>query len=257
MFQEKLIMDKIMELLMDIIQQMIESGAEISRVEESINRMCRAYGCEPHVYATAASVTLTVRRKDGFHGAYSRRILKSSIDVERLHCLNNLVRHITATTPGEEEISAELQKIQAVPRYTNWFQIVSYSLIAGCFCIFFGGRDLWEILASFIIGALIGVTCFALDKLGCNKILNRFVCSFLSATAALFLFRVHVIPTADNIIIGNIMSLIPGVGLTNSLKDLFTGDTITGILRLMEAILLALAMALGYWAALFVVGGAV
>ena len=250
-------MDKIMELLMEIVQQMIESGAEISRVEESVNRMCKAYGCVPHVYATAASVTLTVRGEDGFHGAYSRRILKSSYDVERLHRLNDLVRRITATTPQAEEISAELERIAAVPRYSNWFQIVCYSFIAGSFCVFFGGRDLWEIIFSCLIGGLIGILCFALDKLGCNKILNRFVCSFLSASAALFLFRINVVPTADNIIIGNIMSLIPGIGLTNSLKDLFTGDTITGILRLMEAILLALAMSLGYWAALFVVGGLV
>lgn len=53
------------------------------------------------------------------------------------------------------------------------------------------------------------------------------------------------------------MSLIPGIGLTNALKDLFTGDTVTGMLRFLEAGLLAAAIAFGFWAAVFVTGGIV
>ena len=50
----------------------------------------------------------------------------------------------------------------------------------------------------------------------------------------------------DSVIIGNIMTLIPGVGLTNAFRDLFTGDSMTGILRTVEAVLMALAIAAGY-----------
>lgn len=45
---------------------------------------------------------------------------------------------------------------------------------------------------------------------------------------------------ADLISIGNIMLLIPGIAFTNSLRDMFSGDTITGLIRCMESILLAL-----------------
>ncbi len=249
--------DKIIWFMMEIAQQMIESGAEIGRVEESINRMCKAYGCIPQAYATSSNVILTVEGPDGFHGTYSRRVKTSAFDMERLHLLNGLVRKITETTPDESIIEAELRRLESVPRYPGWMQWACYFLIAGSFCVFFGGRNFWEIFSAIVIGGGVGLVGIGLDKLRCNRILNRFVCSFLSAVAALFLFRVHAVPTADNIIIGNIMSLIPGIGLTNSLRDLFTGDTITGILRFMEAILLALAIALGYWAAAFVVGGAV
>ncbi len=248
--------DKKMELLMEIAQQMIESGAEIGRVEESITRMCTAYGCAPQAYATSSNVILTVQGKDGFHSTHSRRVKKASFDMERLHLLNDLVRRITANTPEAEEIAEELYRLDSVPRYSNWFQLICYALIAGSFCVFFGGRDLWEILSAYAIGGAVGLGGMGLDQLRCNKILNRFVCSFLSAATALFLLHVGAVPTADNIIIGNIMSLIPGIGLTNSLRDLFTGDTITGILRFMEAVLLALAIALGYWVAVFTVGGA-
>ena len=51
----------------------------------------------------------------------------------------------------------------------------------------------------------------------------------------------------DKVIIGNIMSLVPGIGLTNALRDLFTGDSIAGLLRSIEAVLTALAIAAGYF----------
>jgi len=46
--------------------------------------------------------------------------------------------------------------------------------------------------------------------------------------------------------IGDIMLLIPGIALTNALRDLFVGDTISGILRLLEAVLQAGIIACGF-----------
>ena len=70
------------------------------------------------------------------------------------------------------------------------------------------------------------------------------VATFLAMLAVKFGW----IPNVDKIIIGNIMTLIPGIGLINALRDLFTGDSIAGLLRTIEAILTALAIAAGYFA---------
>ena len=59
--------------------------------------------------------------------------------------------------------------------------------------------------------------------------------------------KIGVIEKVDKIIIGNIMTLIPGIGLTNAIRDLFTGDSIAGLLRSIEAVLIALAIAAGYF----------
>ena len=58
-------------------------------------------------------------------------------------------------------------------------------------------------------------------------------------------------------LIGNIMTLIPGIGLTNALRDLFIGDSIAGLLRTIEAVLLALGIAAGYFLVTIFVGGIV
>ena len=69
------------------------------------------------------------------------------------------------------------------------------------------------------------------------------------------LVKLGAVERADEIIIGNIMLLIPGISFTTSLRDIFTGDTIAGILGFLEAVLGALAIAAGYFLAVFVFGG--
>jgi len=67
--------------------------------------------------------------------------------------------------------------------------------------------------------------------------------------------RIGLAGRVDHIIIGNIMALIPGIGLTNSLRDLFIGDSVSGTLRFIEAIMLAIAIACGYIITSLLFGG--
>ena len=60
----------------------------------------------------------------------------------------------------------------------------------------------------------------------------------------------------EKIMIGNIMLLIPGIAFTTSLRDLINGDTISGLIGLIEAIVKAIAIAIGFAAVLVQFGGA-
>ena len=72
---------------------------------------------------------------------------------------------------------------------------------------------------------------------------------------AFIAMRLSLISGVDKVIIGNIMSLIPGIGLTNALRDLFTGDHIAGLLRTIESGLIALVIAAGYFLSAILMGG--
>ena len=50
----------------------------------------------------------------------------------------------------------------------------------------------------------------------------------------------------DKIMIGNIMLVIPGIQLTNSLRDMINGDMISGLLNMSEALLKAVSVAMGF-----------
>ena len=50
------------------------------------------------------------------------------------------------------------------------------------------------------------------------------------------------------------MLLIPGVPLTNSVRDMLVGHTISGLLRLAESLLLAGSLAMGFGSAIYLFG---
>lgn len=52
------------------------------------------------------------------------------------------------------------------------------------------------------------------------------------------------------VIVGSIMPLLPGVALTNGIRDFISGDLISGVSRVSEALLTAIAIAVGIGSAL-------
>ena len=232
---------------MDIGEQMLLCGAEVHRVEESISRMCDAFGAvRADVFIITSSMVVTVYFKDGNSYTQTRRVSGTDINYEKLHHLNRLCRDICEKKISVEEIEERLNQAACSKRFPVWLEAICYALIAGAFCLFFGG-GLVEMAISFLVGLIVRVVVFLCDWIIPNKIFGKFISSAVSACLAFLFVRLGVIGVADKVIIGNIMTLIPGIGLTNALRDLFVGDSIAGLLRCVEAMLTALAIAAGYF----------
>ena len=69
------------------------------------------------------------------------------------------------------------------------------------------------------------------------------------------LFHLGVGDNIDMIMIGTIMLVIPGLAFGNAVRDLLFGDTVSGIIQLVQAILTAVMVASGFIAAIMVFGG--
>ena len=138
--------------------------------------------------------------------------------------------------------------------YSFWIELLGCILIVGPFAIFFGGG-----LADAIVGIFVGICVklmqVSLEKILPNKIFSKFLGAFLCCSLSAFAVKLNYISSIDYVVIGNIMTLIPGIGFTNAIRDLFTGDSMTGILRFIEAILTALAIAAGYFLYVSTIGG--
>ncbi|MBQ8208261.1 MAG: threonine/serine exporter family protein [Clostridia bacterium] len=239
---------------MDIGEQMLICGAEVHRVEDSMERMCSALGAlRTDVFIITSSMVVTVHTADGVL-TQTRRITGIGTDIEQLHRLNALSRKICAVKMTAQEITADFNEIKNSKKYPFWIEVVSYIVIAGSFTLFFGGGMI-EALVSMIIGGVLRFLVHFSDKAELNKIFSKFICSLVVSFAAFAATKIGLISDIDNIIIGNIMLLIPGVGLTNALRDLLTGDSIAGLLRIIEAVLTALAIAAGYFLFICLIGG--
>lgn len=249
-------MQKLLSCVMDIGEQMLICGAEVHRVEDSMERMCKAFGAKRiDVFSITSSMVVTISMEDGEQLTQTRRINGSGTDMERLHRLNALSRKICEKPMTAEEIQKEYCKCMESKVYPTWVICLSYALIAGAFTAFFGGT-LRDILLSPVIGLLISVVTYFADRLEMNRVFVKFGCSFLVTAFAFLFLKIGWIANVDMVIIGNIMVLIPGIGFTNALRDLFVGDSIAGLLRTVEAILLALAIGAGYFLFVWMMGGA-
>ena len=240
-------MTQLFDYAMDIGEQMLISGAEVHRVEESINRMCYALGAERvDVFIITSSMVVTVYTQDDTAYTRTRRVTSMKFNIERLHKLNALSRQICEKEMTGEEIQLKLNEAINCKSFPALLEFISSAVIAGAFTLFFGGNVL-ETVISFFVGAFVWLGLFFADKLIPNKIFGKFYAAAIATFLAYLTVRFGWVSSMDSIIIGNIMTLIPGIGLTNSIRDLFSGDSIAGILRMVDAMLTALAIAAGYY----------
>ncbi len=249
--------EQLLSCVMEIGEQMLISGAEVHRVEDSLKRIFTAYGTKrTDVFIITSSMVVTIHTLEGEILTQTRRITETAADYEKLHRLNELSRSICRTRCAPEEIRRQLDEIAAGKACPLWLEFVCYAVIAGIFTLFFGGGAA-EAAAAFVSGAFIRLVMLICDRTIRNKIFAKFMSSLSATILAVVALRAGLIPTVDNVIIGDIMTMIPGIGLTNALKDLFVGDSIAGLLRTIEACITALAIAAGYFAVVFLAGGSI
>ena len=149
-------------------------------------------------------------------------------------------------TEGLKERIEEIEQASA-PRFRV---CVGSVLAAGALAVFFGGTILdGAMAAAFAVGIWLMQMYFA--PICTNNILFNFLCSFVTGVLIGLAGRVFPIHE-DKVMIGDIMLLIPGLALTNAVKDMFVGDTITGSLRLVESVLWAAGIACGFALAVFI-----
>ena len=248
-------MKELLTCIMDIGEQMLVCGAEVHRVEDSIQRMFLALGAKRvDIFIITSSMVVTVYTESEEPLTQTRRITGTNTNMEHLHQLNNLSRKICQTPMVAEEIRKELQKILEVKTYPFWLQCISCAVIAGSFTLFFGGGPV-DASVSLCVGILVKLLSKACEKTVTSRIFDKFLCALCASMLAFAAMRLSLVTGVDKVIIGNIMSLIPGIGLTNALRDLFTGDHIAGLLRTIESGLIALVIAAGYFLSTILMGG--
>lgn len=237
---------KVLKVILDIGEAMLVSGGEVSRVEDTIARICRAYGMSRiNVFIITTSIVVTVSDQDGEMLTQTRRIYSYSTNFTKLELLNDLSRTLCETIPDISYMEDQLEGIQAAPMYTERTYYLAYALISASFTIFFGG-SLWDAGAAALIGILLRYLLFVNRRLEMNFIVNNLMCSLVGGLLAVVLTRIGFGESVDKIVIGNIMLLIPGISLTNSIRDMINGDIMSGVMRLSEAIIISIAIAVGF-----------
>lgn len=143
-----------------------------------------------------------------------------------------------------EQAKEKIEQIDQIPFTSNALQVLVSGVGAGAFCYLFGGSPL-DCLASFISGLVLWVFVLFLTAKGANKIMVNILSSALVTAMGVLFFHVLFGDNMDMIVIGSIVPLLPGVPLTNSIRDFLNGDYLSGTIRMIDAVLVACCIALG------------
>ena len=246
---------KFLNVLIQMGEALQSSGAEIYRVEDTLNRIGYAYGAEEmNVFVITSSIIITIKMPGKEPLTQTRRLKKNGgNDFVKLEELNELSRQICSHQISAEEFEKNLQKILSTKADEKWL-LFGNILAAASFAVFFGGT-IWDFLVAGMMGAVIWLLEKYMAPMCLNSVAYQISASFLSGVGICVISRIFPALHMDKIMIGDIMLLIPGLMFTNAIRDVLLGDTISASMRLVEALLLAAALALGFFAAIWLVGG--
>ena len=156
--------------------------------------------------------------------------------------------------PGADPPGRAAGRLDHVAAGRKPFSVVFWGsmLGGGGFAVFFGG-SLWDGLAGAIFGAGICLLQYALGRTQLNTVASNLLVSLLTGLA--IGIAAGLIPALhmDKIMIGDIMLMIPGLAMTNALRNMLVGNTISGTMRLAESLIWAAALAGGFMVALAIV----
>lgn len=224
----------------------LENGGETYRVEDTILRICNAFNIkDADSYVTPTGIILSAADEYEQTVSLVVRIKCRTVNLEKIALVNDVSRNIKTKGYTLEQLRDELKKIDTMKKYKNSTLIISSGFGSGFFAFLFGG-NLYDFAVSFAAGCIIKQLSIILSKININDFFIYIVGGMTAALSALisvqiFPFSCHL----DKIIIGSIMILVPGLAITNAIRDTISGDLVSGISRAAEAFLIAVAVAAG------------
>ena len=233
---------------------MLKCDAEVHRVEIAVEKICRAYGASHvDVFSIQSLIIAAVYMPDGSHSTQSRRVFSNSSNLSRIEDYNALSRKICEKPMPIHEVDKAIAEIKQRAPFPFPITVIGNMLGAGSFAIFFGGT-LLDGVAAALVGIVVALFS-AINFDNFSKMIKTAITSFAAALFSCLLVHMGIGDNLDMILIGEIMLMIPGISLGNAMRDLVCGDTLTGSSRVVQAVLIALMIALGLAPALIIAGG--
>lgn len=235
----------LLDLATDLGYEQAMCGAETFRVEESINRIMAAYGVEAEVFAIPNYLVVSIITDTGKPLTRMRRIGYHGNDLDAVEKFSALSRALCRHTPEPSEALEWMTHVQSHRRYySQAVQYLGSFLGAAGFGLFFGGN--WaDGLCAGLCGLVVCLVNNLMSDMRANFFFRTIAASFFMALLAYGFGAAGLSPNPDATTIGALMLLVPGLLFTNAMRDIIYGDTNSGTNRVVQVLLIAVAIALG------------
>jgi len=238
------------EVLLEIGALLMASGANTARIKITVDRIASAFGCFAELLVTHHALMMTLTYPD------QHKVFTSVKWVPGMHLNFNLISDISTMSWQivlekwpVERISQELLALNRKPLYPRTMVLLLVALAGASFCRLFGG-NLTEMVAVFVASF-----CGLFVRQEAIKLKFNFYVAifFAAATASLVAgsyFYFHPTEEYSHAFSTSVLFLIPGVPMIHAISDLLDGNTINGVTRGVNVLIMAFAIALGLMVAL-------
>lgn len=234
----------IMEVCGKIAKILLENGAETTRVESTVEYIGEAAGIQLKCHATMTAIFVNVKNADGSL-THLEKPQVSSFNLQEVDEINTLSRKFSRHKIGFEQLQAQVEAIDQQVIDFSWPQkILSAGLVSVAPMLLF--KASWkDLLLAFFIGILGYLASQLASRHSATPFLGAIIGGLVISLLATSLKLVGIADSSGNIVISALMPLVPGVPLTNSLREIIERDIISGLVRGMDALMIAGSIGIG------------
>jgi len=237
--------NKVLSFAVELGDILLRNGAEVYRVEDSVLAILNSYeitDCD--VYVLSNGIFASAEEATAHASSMIRHVPMYPMHLSRIAALNALCRDVCSKTITLDEAWERLEECKKIAPYNLPLLIVATAIGCGGFAYLYGGSTL-DALFTIIVGAILRLFLYYEGKFNNSKTVTNVLGSIIVSICALLFFAIGFPVHYDKIIIGGIMPLVPGIPLTNSIRDFINSDYLSGSIRLIDALLTAFCIAVG------------
>lgn len=236
--------NKIFNLIVDIGEILISCDADILRVIETMDIIAKSYDIKEFnsfIITNGLFVTATF---DGVTLAKNKQIRSHCANLGKIESINSLSRKIASEHISIEEATEILENIKTQSIWPTYIKYLSAIIGCSTLTMLYKGTYIDGFVTVFV--ALFSYHFMQiLIKKSVNSVLINLLTSVFITILAVITSKFGLCDNLDKVIIGSIMPLVPGILLTNGIRDITNNDFLSGIIRVIEAILIASSIAIG------------
>lgn len=225
----------------------LENGGETYRAEETAVAVAKSLGAKTaSSFVTPTVIIFSYTDEEGHNHTHMKRIFKRVTNLRKVALVNDLLRHLEKKDrySNPHEVMFLLQRIENLPAYSDFVILITAALSSACFTMMFGGKTV-DFFIAFVIGFILRALLIFLGKFPLNSFINSLLSGVLVSVLTDLVGLLNLDINTSIIMIGVLMQVVPGLALVNSIRDIMSGDLMSGTARLVDALVTAASLSIG------------
>ena len=235
-----------MDAVLQAGRLLMESGAEIYRIEDTMGHMAKSLGIRDFSsYVVNRGVMISGLNRSGLKESRILATSAPSIHLGKLEEVNRLSRELTEQpNPALSSIFQKLRTIEHKTFYRPLEDIIACVIGAGSFSLALGSSWI-DGTAAAISGLFVGIGMQLFSRFIHTSFLQIILSSAIAALSANILYTLGIGQHRSVIILGTLMILIPGAYFVNAIREFTQNNYYSGLALMLSGVSTCLSISVG------------